>query len=108
MLDALLARPASTEALLAALEAERIAPGEVDAAHRQRLLGTGNEPLRARAAKVFAALGIGPRQAVLGAFAAAKTRPAIPTEARSSSPASARPATSWRGRAMRSAPTWPP
>jgi putative membrane-bound dehydrogenase-like protein len=74
VLDALLARPASSEALLNALEAKRIAPGEVDAAHRQRLLGAGKEPLRARAEKVFATLGIGPRQAVLGAFAAVKTQ----------------------------------
>ncbi len=71
-LDALLARDTSAKVLLAALEQGRIAPLEIDAAHRERLLSNGHE-VRRRAAAVFGTLGIGPRQAVLTAFAKAGT-----------------------------------
>jgi putative membrane-bound dehydrogenase-like protein len=71
-LDALLARNASAKALLMALERGRIAPLEIDAAHRERLLSSGHE-VRRRASAVFGTVGIGPRQAVLIAFAEART-----------------------------------
>ena len=55
VLDALLARPSWSSALLSNLEAGTIRPGEVDAAHRQRLLALPDESLRARAARLLAA-----------------------------------------------------
>ncbi len=74
LLDALLARPASSEALVAALESKQIAPMEIDAAHRQRLLSAGTEPVRRRAQAVFASRAIGARQEVLKTFESAKTQ----------------------------------
>lgn len=74
-LDALLARPETTEALVAALESGSIVPGQVDAAHREQFLSKGPETLRERASRVFGSRGIGPRRAVLEAFASAKQIP---------------------------------
>jgi len=73
-LDALLAREAGTEALLEALEASRVPPAQVDASHRGRLLGHSSQALRERAGRAFGSLTIGPRRAVLDAYATAKTR----------------------------------
>jgi putative heme-binding domain-containing protein len=72
-LDALLARPASTRALIDALERGRLAPAEIDATHRQALLTAGDARDRERAARVFGHLAIGPRQAVLDAYASARS-----------------------------------
>jgi putative membrane-bound dehydrogenase-like protein len=74
-LDALLARGESTDALLDALEGGRIAASQVDASHRETLLAKGTEESRRRAEGVFRALAIGPRQAALDAYAAARTLP---------------------------------
>ena len=74
-LDALLARGDSTDALLDALEGGRIAASQVDAAHRESMLAKGTEGRRRRATEVYKALAIGPRRAVLDAYAAAKTLP---------------------------------
>ena len=68
-LDAMLARPRSTEVLLAALEHNHIAPAAIDAAHRERLISRGDMTHRQRAVTIFGAKSIGPRQDVLKAFA---------------------------------------
>lgn len=81
-LDALLARPASTEMLLDAIEARKVRPNEIDAAHRQRLLTIGPEPGRRRAARVLESVGIGSRQGVLRAYAAAGTKAGDPESGR--------------------------
>jgi putative membrane-bound dehydrogenase-like protein len=70
-LDALLARPGATEVLLSALANGQPAPASIDAAHRQQLLSSSSEVLRHRAESVFNSHAIGPRQAVLDAFASA-------------------------------------
>ncbi|WP_435017917.1 neutral/alkaline non-lysosomal ceramidase N-terminal domain-containing protein [Tundrisphaera sp. TA3] len=74
-LDALLAREATAEAVVDALEKGRIAPTLVDAAHRERLLGKGTEDHRNRVARVFGPSAIGPRKAVVAAYASARTLP---------------------------------
>lgn len=74
VLDALTARPTFVDLLLGALETKRIAPGAIDAAHRQSLLKTGGEASGGRAAKIFGAQGIGTREAVLAANRGAKLR----------------------------------
>jgi putative membrane-bound dehydrogenase-like protein len=79
VLDALLARPAYAGLLLDALEAGRITPGEVDAAHRESLLKSGREDLRRRAGVVFGSRGIGPRQAVLAAYGGEKLKGGSPS-----------------------------
>ena len=70
MLDALLARPAWSPSLVAALEAGTIRMSEVDAAHRQRLLALPDPTLRARASRLLA--GSPARNQVVEAY-----RPAI-------------------------------
>jgi putative membrane-bound dehydrogenase-like protein len=70
-LDTLMARPGSTDVLLLALEQNRLVPATIDAAHREQLVFKGSEALRQRASKIFGTLAIGPRQAVLKAFAPA-------------------------------------
>ena len=72
-LDAMLARPGSTEVLLTALEQRRLDPAAIDAAHREQLFSKGPDALRQRASKVFGSLAIGPRQTVLKSFATATT-----------------------------------
>ena len=74
-LDALLARAEPADALVAALEGGRIEAGQVDAAHREALRTQGPVARRDRAGKVFGASSNRPRQAVLDAFAAARTLP---------------------------------
>jgi putative membrane-bound dehydrogenase-like protein len=54
-LDAILARPSWTPALLSALESGSVRPGEVGAAHRQRLLSVSDAVLRLRAETLLAA-----------------------------------------------------
>jgi putative membrane-bound dehydrogenase-like protein len=53
ILDVLLGRKDGPAALLAAIEAKTIPPGEIDAARRQRLLTHADAAVRERAAKVF-------------------------------------------------------
>jgi putative membrane-bound dehydrogenase-like protein len=53
-LDALLARPDWTRAVLDAVEGKKVLPFEIDAARRQRLLDSKNEALRKRAATLLA------------------------------------------------------
>ncbi len=68
-LDAMLARPGTTDVLLTALEHNRIVPAAIDAAHREQLLSRGEGAHRQRALTIFGASSIGPRQGVLKAFA---------------------------------------
>ena len=68
-LDAMLARPRSTEVLFSALEQNRIVPAAIDATHREHLISRGNAAHRQRALTIFGTNAIGPRQAVLNAFA---------------------------------------
>ncbi len=70
-LDALLARRTSAAALLAAIERGDVPRGEIDAAHRQRLLAHEDETLRNRAATLWAGRG---RLEVLGAYREAAGR----------------------------------
>lgn len=82
LLDALLARPASIEPLLTALERGTIAPGAIDAAHRQRLLQSGDAATRARAAALFAGKRPAGRQEVVDAALKALTAPGDPKRGR--------------------------
>jgi putative membrane-bound dehydrogenase-like protein len=75
ILDALLARPSWAGLLLSAVEMGQIPGAEIDAAHRQPLLKHENAALRNRAAAVLAADAAANRQAVLDAFAEARTLP---------------------------------
>jgi putative heme-binding domain-containing protein len=64
-LDALLARPAWTEALLAAAEAGKLRLAQLDAARRDRLLSHPAEGIRARAAALLAVSPQADRQALV-------------------------------------------
>jgi putative membrane-bound dehydrogenase-like protein len=79
VLDLLLARPASAEALLAAVERGVIAPATIDAVHRQRLVQQGNKALMTRAAALFATARPEARQTVLSAYRPALSTPGDPT-----------------------------
>jgi len=52
-LDLILSRPASTLSLLTALEEQRLAIGDLDAASRQRLLENANRPVAERAGRLI-------------------------------------------------------
>jgi putative heme-binding domain-containing protein len=70
VLDALLSRTAWTDMLLDALEAKSIAPSDIDATRRQRLVAHSNEAIRTRAAKLLAGSLNADRQKVVAEFAA--------------------------------------
>jgi putative membrane-bound dehydrogenase-like protein len=72
LLDVLLERPASAEALLAAVEQGAVPAATIDAAHRQRLAGYGSEAIRNRAAALFATARPAARQTIIDAY-----RPAL-------------------------------
>ncbi|MDR3621278.1 MAG: neutral/alkaline non-lysosomal ceramidase N-terminal domain-containing protein [Paludisphaera borealis] len=72
-LDSLIARDESAEVLLSAIEAGRVAPSQIGAEQRQRLMATGPPALRNRAEAAFGALKIGPRKPVLDAYASVKS-----------------------------------
>jgi putative membrane-bound dehydrogenase-like protein len=76
-LDALLARPAGTRVLLAALEGGVIPPTGIDATHRQRLANLTDETLRARAVKLFTSSSKS-RQAIIDAYRPASAQPGDP------------------------------
>ena len=78
LLDALLARPAWAAALLKAAEAGTVAPGQIDAGRRQRLLEHSDVTLRERAAKVFAGGANPDRAKVLAAYDPAADKPGDP------------------------------
>jgi putative membrane-bound dehydrogenase-like protein len=67
VLDALLSRLEWQGTLLSALESGRIAPGEIDPARRQRLVGRRDPALRSRAEALFAHQGQA-RQAVVDSY----------------------------------------
>jgi len=73
VLDALTARPKSTEALLAAVESGSLSPAELPAATREKLLNHANEGLRGRALKTLASARPAARTAALEAFRPALT-----------------------------------
>ncbi len=75
-LDALLNRPSWSSALLEALEDGSIRPGEIDAAHRQRLLALPDAAGRVRASKLLASPSS--RAGVVEAYRAAARRPGDP------------------------------
>ncbi len=68
VLDALLARPSGTSAVLEALETGKLRPGEIDAAHHQRLRDLSDETLRLRAARILAIDKTKGRHEVLDAY----------------------------------------
>ena len=72
ILDTLTARPKSTEALLAAIEAGRVSAGELPAATREKLLTHADAGIHGRAQKVLAAARPAARAAAIEAF-----RPAV-------------------------------
>jgi putative heme-binding domain-containing protein len=72
LLDALLARPDSAATVLAAVERGDLAPAEIDAAHRQRLIHHEDEPVRRRATSLLSAVQPRARAEVLATF-----RPAL-------------------------------
>jgi putative heme-binding domain-containing protein len=71
-LDLLLGRDAWLTELLAALEKNAVPPGQIDATHRQRLLGHRSTAVRSRAEKVFAGTNAD-RRKVVDAYAEALT-----------------------------------
>jgi putative membrane-bound dehydrogenase-like protein len=71
ILDALLARAAWQTHLFAALEAGTIAPGQIDAGRRQRLLNHAEAAVRKRAEKLFAGATNPNRQKVIVEYEAA-------------------------------------
>jgi putative heme-binding domain-containing protein len=75
VLDVLLARPASVEALLAAVERGTVPVATIDAAHRQRLAGHGTETIRNRAAVLLATGRPENRQKVIDAYRPALSAP---------------------------------
>ncbi|WP_406696884.1 neutral/alkaline non-lysosomal ceramidase N-terminal domain-containing protein [Singulisphaera sp. Ch08] len=78
-IDALLARPNSTQALLTALESKSIGSAEIDATHRQRLLAHSDPALRERAEKVLASVRPRGRAEVLNAYRAASEQTGDPS-----------------------------
>lgn len=75
VIDALLSRPAWAARLLDELEAQRLRPGELDAARRQRLAELGDATQRARAAKLLAVDAPGTRADVVARYASSLTTP---------------------------------
>lgn len=74
-LDVLLSRPAWQTLLLDAVAKGTVPAGNIDAARRQRLLTSKSEPIRARAAKLFAQPSAGDRAKVLAAYQDVTTLP---------------------------------
>ena len=72
-LDAMLARPGSTDVILGAMERNQLPPASIDAAHREQLLSQGPTVARQRASRAFGSRSIGPRQGALNAFESVKT-----------------------------------
>jgi putative heme-binding domain-containing protein len=70
-LDALLARPDWTKAVLDAVQAKKVLPFEIDAARRQRLLDSKNAAVRQRAATLLAGAGSTDRGKVVDSYRAA-------------------------------------
>src|SRR6185436_18722696 len=68
MLDVLLSREAWTKDLLSALETERLAPSDIDAARRQRLVSHKNGEIKAAAQRLLAAAANTDRQKVLADY----------------------------------------
>jgi putative membrane-bound dehydrogenase-like protein len=69
VLDALLGRATWTDKLLDALEAKSIAPSDIDAARRQRLIAHSNAAIRTRAAKLLEVSANADRQKIVAEFA---------------------------------------
>ncbi|WP_422927712.1 neutral/alkaline non-lysosomal ceramidase N-terminal domain-containing protein [Singulisphaera sp. PoT] len=77
-LDALMARPNLAGVLLSAFERGTIAPAEIDAAHRQRLINHEDADVRSRATRLLASAKPRARQAVVDASRAASKGPGDP------------------------------
>jgi putative heme-binding domain-containing protein len=73
VLDVLLGREPWTKELLAALQAGLLAPSDIDAARRQRLIALKNPELKALAARLLAASADADRQKVLAEYQPALT-----------------------------------
>ncbi len=82
LLAALAARPERAEALVAALEEGAVGINDLSPALRARLLNHPDEPLRARAARMFAARAFSPRNEVLAVYSQALRLPADASEGR--------------------------
>ncbi|MBM3968583.1 MAG: c-type cytochrome [Planctomycetes bacterium] len=70
VLDALLSRAAWTDKLLDSLEAKSIAPSDIDAVRRQRLIAHSNEVIRTRAVNLLKVSENADRQKIVAEFAA--------------------------------------
>jgi putative membrane-bound dehydrogenase-like protein len=79
LLDVLLARQGSVEALLAAVDRGAVPAATIDAAHRQRLAGHRSEAIGSRAAALFATARPDTRQKVIDAYRPALSAPGDPT-----------------------------
>jgi putative membrane-bound dehydrogenase-like protein len=75
ILAVLFRREAWHAALLAAIEAEEMRPGDLSPEQRQRLLTSGDAAVRGRAARAFERFAPASRQAVLAAFQPALSLP---------------------------------
>lgn len=80
VLDAFLSRPSWTAELLDELEAKSIAPSDIDAARRQRLLTHANKDIRVRAAKLLEVSANADRQKIVAEFAAKLNDSSIPSD----------------------------
>ncbi|MFO0877289.1 MAG: neutral/alkaline non-lysosomal ceramidase N-terminal domain-containing protein [Gemmataceae bacterium] len=75
VLDLLLGRAGWTKLLLDAMESGALAPGQVDAARRQRLATHRDERVRRAAERLLSSAGSGDRRKVLAEYAAATNLP---------------------------------
>ena len=73
ILDTLLSRPAWTEMLLDAIQQNRVPPGDVDAARRQRLLATKDDKIKQSAARLLSGAIESNRQQVIAEHGAVLT-----------------------------------
>ena len=106
VLDVLLRRDDWLKTTLDALEKKEIAPSEVDAPRRQRLLEHRDDGVRNRVTKLFAGLINADRQKVIDSYAEVLKLQGDAAKGLASSPRTAPPATSSATSATSSAPTW--
>ena len=82
VLDVLLERAESAKAMLAAVEAGKVLPAEIEAERRQRLLQHTDRTIRQRAAKLLAEVVNPDRQKVMEAYAASVSMQGDPSKGR--------------------------
>jgi putative membrane-bound dehydrogenase-like protein len=78
VLDVLVTRPVWASHLLKEIERGAIKPGEINAAHRQRLLSLGDDASRARAARLLTSGGDRKRAEIVASYRTAQAGPGDP------------------------------